>query len=175
MIHYHFSNFKYGVYLGIPLTKILQGAVLSEAKVFHHVNCVINHQLLKRSVSRPLPFPLRVKSESPERPLLRRRFLAALLLLVTSRSPERWGVAGSRLWSCIAVGVRPSGFRVCLLTTVASSPVMAGVNKSAPDLSPVIDLCAWSSCRGRRDGGGVLSGFCSPAPPSWQCVLRRCC
>jgi hypothetical protein len=58
---------------------------------------------------------------------------------------------------------------------VASSPVMAGVNKSAPDLSPVVDLCARSSCRGRRDGGGVLSGFCSPAPPSWQYVLRRCC
>jgi hypothetical protein len=73
------------------------------------------HQNCNKQLSPP-PFPLRVKSEIPERPLLRRWFLAALLLLVTSRSPERWGVARSRLWSCIAVGVRPSGFRVCLLT-----------------------------------------------------------
>jgi hypothetical protein len=86
------------------------------------------------------------------------------------------------LYSCRLVVV----YVARIWPTFASFPVAELVvsNKLAPDPSPawhsaswsVADLVARSSGRVRRGGGGVLvSGFCSPASPSRQRMLQRCC
>jgi hypothetical protein len=85
-----------------------------------------------------------------------------------------WGhwICCPELYSCrivpISLGFQPTGDVV--LATSAS-------NKGASDSSlSWMDLGVGSSVWGRRGGGGVLGlDFCSPAPPSQWCLLRRYC